>query len=206
MKISYKKKASGFTLIEMIGVLAVIAILAALLIPKIFEAINNARINNACISIGTVKSAIADHYAKHGSIAVDGSGATPVALAVPSDHYDRILLKEGFLDKYFATKIGDNTTNTTVRLSVALGDTAATINNAAYDLDGDTATTGQNDAQGGVVTHAVITGVTEADARELSLRLDGTPLSTAIGTDDLVGRVKYDAAASTTVYVYLTHR
>jgi prepilin-type N-terminal cleavage/methylation domain-containing protein len=35
----------GFTLIEMIGVLAVIAILAALLIPKVFQAITEARIN-----------------------------------------------------------------------------------------------------------------------------------------------------------------
>src|SRR5215470_16307586 len=39
-------RSRGFTLIEMIGVLAVIAILAALLVPKIFEAINNARVNN----------------------------------------------------------------------------------------------------------------------------------------------------------------
>src|SRR6266436_5262795 len=35
----------AFTLIEMIGVLAVIAVLAALLIPKIFESINSARLN-----------------------------------------------------------------------------------------------------------------------------------------------------------------
>jgi prepilin-type N-terminal cleavage/methylation domain-containing protein len=33
------KLNSAFTLIEMIGVLAVIAILAAVLIPKVFEAI-----------------------------------------------------------------------------------------------------------------------------------------------------------------------
>ena len=66
-----KKETQAFTLIEMIGVLAVIAILAALLIPKIFEAINNSRINNAAMSCQTVKTSIADHYAKFGSIAVD---------------------------------------------------------------------------------------------------------------------------------------
>ncbi len=61
----------GFTLIEMIGVLAVIAILAAVLVPKVFEAINNARINNSSMSCDTVKTAIADHYAKAGSLNAD---------------------------------------------------------------------------------------------------------------------------------------
>src|SRR2546426_12807677 len=58
--------ASAFTLIEMIGVLAVIAILAAMLIPRVFEAINSARINNAAVSCETIKTAAADHYGKYG--------------------------------------------------------------------------------------------------------------------------------------------
>lgn len=60
----HRVKASGFTLIEMIGVLAVIAILAAVLIPKVFEAISNSRVNNTAMSCNTVKTAVADHYAK----------------------------------------------------------------------------------------------------------------------------------------------
>ncbi len=47
----------AFTLIEMIGVLAVIAVLAALLIPKIFESINSARLNQAVLSCQTIKTA-----------------------------------------------------------------------------------------------------------------------------------------------------
>ncbi len=129
-----RKSNQAFTLIEMIGVLAVIAILASMLIPKIFEAINNSKINNAAVSY---------------------SGATP------------------------------------------------TTTDSAYDLDG----TGGNDASGGVVVEAVITGVTENDARDLSLRLDGDALSTAAtGADDLLGRVKYALGSPTTVYIYVTHR
>src|SRR5439155_16411112 len=123
MKVSSRKtnpvknpKAGAFTLIEMIGVLAVIAILAALLIPKVFTAISNARVNNAAVSCQTVKTALADHYAKFGSIPVDGSSGTPTNLTLPALAYDTVLLKEGFLDKAFAVKIGDGTTNTTIKV------------------------------------------------------------------------------------------
>src|SRR6266436_5964276 len=88
-----QKRLGAFTLIEMIGVLAVIAILAAVLIPKVFEAINNSRINNASMSCDTVKTAIADHYAKYGSLNVDGSVTPPTVITntLPLTTYDQIL-------------------------------------------------------------------------------------------------------------------
>jgi prepilin-type N-terminal cleavage/methylation domain-containing protein len=211
--INKKANVQGFTLIEMIGVLAVIAILSALLIPKIFEAINNARISNASITCDTVKAALADHYAKWGQLAVNGASGTPVIITVPENHYDKVLLAEGFIDKSFVTKIGDGTTNTTVQLVAALPTgTVPDGVNSAYDLDGDngagTPATFKNDAGGtGNVVQAVISNTTEQDARELNNRLDGPLLGTASGAD-LIGRVKYAAAVGgiTTVYVYLTHR
>src|SRR2546422_721572 len=95
MKISLNQKSArkGFTLIEMIGVLAVITILASLLIPKIFEAINNVRISNAALSYNSIKTATADHYAKFGTL--------PIA-----NFFDRLLVTEGFADKNFSVKIG----------------------------------------------------------------------------------------------------
>src|SRR5262249_51222686 len=107
-----QRQVHAFTLIEMIGVLAVIAILASLLIPKIFEAINNARINNALISYNTVKTACMDHYAKYGGINVTTNGATiPAGSSPPGgvnglSYYDGALLAEGFTDKPFLTKVG----------------------------------------------------------------------------------------------------
>src|SRR5260370_40058400 len=83
----------GFTLIEMIGVLAVIAILAAVLVPKVFEAINNSRINNASMSCDTVKTAIADHYDKAGSLTVDASGGTPVVLTLTYANFDHVQIE-----------------------------------------------------------------------------------------------------------------
>ena len=224
----------AFTLIEMIGVLAVIAILAAVLIPKVFEAINNAKVNNAAMSCQTVKTAIADHYAKYGALTADGRATPPVTITAPTNIFDQVLVGEGFLDKPFATKIGDGTANTLTELDIAeptgavVDPTAGTTftpnthiaGRAAFNLDG-TGSTGVNwnKVVGSAVAYAVITGVNLNDARDLNTRIDGT--ATALGeggpggdptpatATDLCGRVKYQFAsgsATTTVYVYLTHR
>src|SRR6266542_6558980 len=87
------RRNQGFTLIEMIGVLAVIAILAAVLVPKVFEAINNSRVNNAAMSCQTVKTAIIDHYAKFGSL--PSSNGIPFAVgAGKALVFDKVLVSE----------------------------------------------------------------------------------------------------------------
>ena len=144
-----KRGINAFTLIEMIGVLAVIAILAALLIPKIFEAINNARINNAALSYNTVKSALADHYAKFGSL-LSSNGVIITAGQGVATNFDRVLITESFLDKPFHVKVAAGGTNSYVRIITALTATdAPDASNSSYNLDGSGAV---NDAVGGVVT------------------------------------------------------
>jgi len=215
------RKMTAFTLIEMIGVLAVIAILAALLIPKVFTAISNARVSNAGVSCDTLKAALADHYAKFGSIPVDGSTNPPTTLTLGAGlalTYDTILLKEGFLDKPFAVKIGDGilgSANTHVEVvdlsgatvggAVTAPSTMTSGANGGYALSGGAT----NSITGSALVQAVITGVNESDAQNLSQMIDGSLAgfsSTAIGANDLGGRVKYTAGTPTTVYIYLTHR
>jgi prepilin-type N-terminal cleavage/methylation domain-containing protein len=209
-------RRQGFTLIEMIGVLAVIAILAAVLIPKVFEAINNSRINNAAMTCQTVKTAVADHYAKWGGLAVDGRGATttPTVLGtLPYTAFDEVLLGEGFLDKPFAVKIGDgihDATHNRIQL-IASGGATPVIGNGSYDLDG-VATTGTGgDDTTGTVVEAVITATQLEDAKSLDRLIDGPTLSynTATATSDMEGRVKWAQQGSTGTYdihIYLTHR
>src|ERR1051325_6603743 len=127
---SHRKKA--FTLIEMIGVLAVIAILAALLIPKVFSAINDARVNNAAVSISTIKTAVVDHYGKYGKL---NSYFGTNDLTVPIANYDKqVLLAETLIDKPFLAKIagGDTATNSVINL-IAGG---AALGAGGYSLDG----------------------------------------------------------------------
>ena len=203
------RKSGAFTLIEMIGVLAVIAILAALLIPKVFEAINNSRINNAAVSYNTCKTALTDHYAKYGTL-LSSNGVTIAAGVGEALAYDKVLLTEGFLDKPFQVKIGDNVGTRVEAVAGVAATTVATGGNSAYDLDG-TGAVPINDAGavGSTVVQAVITGVTSSDAKDLNDRLDGPALGAALGLVDILGRVKYatpSAAGLTDVYIYVTHR
>ena len=221
-----RRKARAFTLIEMIGVLAVIAILAAVLIPKVFEAINNSRINNAAMACNAIKTGIADHYAKYGSIACDGTTATPTVLTVPVagyNNYDTVLLKEQLIDKLFATKLGDGTSGTTTGTRIVLlpapaaiggavtaADPPAAASDASFALDGNATTT--DTISGSIVAVAMITGVTLQDARSLNNIIDGTAPNMGEGATagtDIAGRVKYAGitpGTTGTVYVYLTHR
>jgi len=194
----------GFTLIEMIGVLAVIAILAALLVPKIFEAINNAKINNAALSLNTVKTAIADHYAKCGSLLVDAKGA-----AIPlGPGYDAKLLEEGFLDKPLAVKITTGTNVVVATRSISTLTPGSTVDGTSatgYALAGGAT----NQVVGATVVEATLFQVNAADARDLSERMDGSELTeTGTTSADVNGRVKYAQPVNgiATVYVYLTHR
>src|SRR5262249_8645623 len=123
-----RKRRQAFTLIEMIGVLAVIAILAALLVPKVFSAINDARVNGTCVTCETVKTAVADHYGKYGRL--DATfGTTPVTFngSGVCTNYDRaVLMTESLLDKPFAARIagGDPSTNASLQLVSVSGGSA----------------------------------------------------------------------------------
>ena len=196
-----RRKAEGFTLLEVIGVLAVVAILVGLLVPKIFGAIHNALISQTASSLNTLKTACVGHYAQFSSLATDGSGNSPSTIALDGTdaralEYDKVLLLEALLENQFAPKIGDGilaATNTHVQIVTALAvSTQPTGDNAAYDLGAN----GLNEASGTVVVEAVITGVSVEDARSLNEIIDGSSLGEDSNGNDLVGRVKYAKPAS----------
>jgi type II secretory pathway pseudopilin PulG len=181
---------SGFTLIEMVGVFAVTAILASLLIPKVFESIHRARVVQAAMGVGTAKTTLISHVAKFGSLAVDGSVSPPTAVVldgsdVRASDFDLVLLQEGLLDAPFGVKIGFG------YLELLAGTWSAVApdgTNAAYDLDGFGL---HNDACGNTVAEAVIVDVTLEDARALNNVIDGLALGEDNSGNDFLGRVKY---------------
>jgi prepilin-type N-terminal cleavage/methylation domain-containing protein len=193
LQASNHRKAQAFTLIEMIGVLAVIAILAALLVPKVFSAINDARVNNACVSIETIKTAVADHYGKYGRL--DACFGTN-AVSMGTNYCSAVLLPEALIDKPFNVKIGTPDSPTT-QVQIVNGG-GAVGSSGGYSLDG---TSGVSTGTGTMVVEAVISGVAAQDAHDLDTRIDGAALGNS------AGRVQYATNSfPTTLYVYITHR
>lgn len=206
---------AAFTLIEIVGVVAVIAILAAVLTPRVVSVIARGKVNAAAQSLGSLKSATADYIAKNGTVpARAGTGATNAAVA--TGRFDADLISGGFTEKLFAVSIGTQTFDSsaltgrvhvrsqTATSSGTVSTPDATTGGVNFDLDRSTAsadfTTGQ------MVVSAFIPGVSITDAIALNKILDGDENT---GTSaDTTGRCIYSAAASdntVTVYVYIAH-
>ena len=209
----------GFTLVEMIGVLAIIAVLAVVIAPKVFSAIRSSRINGTLVSIDAYKTAAADFVGKYGSLPVTGNNS----------RLDDLFIASGLLDERFSAKIGlqadvyatagaawtrgangawaanggSNQTALSRIISLNSNTNAPnTANGANYQLNGTT-----NIASGSRVVSAVIESVPEAEARELSERVDGQALSTTSGAD-AKGKVVYNTpnGGVVDVYIYMMHQ
>jgi len=211
MKIQTNNRSGGFTLIEMVGVLAIIAILSALLVPRIFSAINESRINGAVVSLNSVKSAAMSYYGKYGKF----GGYGGADLTTTNADWDLILMQEELLDKPFETKLSNLSSTNAHQIQLVAGlpaATAATASNSAYNLDNNsTSPNPANDASGKWVVQAYIAGVNIDDAIELNNRIDGDLDFVQKGTTtaNTLGRVKYSAPAADNtvdVLVYLAHK
>ncbi len=210
-----KQKAAAFTLIEIIGVVAVIAILAAVLTPRVVNVIARGKISATAQSIGSLKSATTDYLGKNGSLPTrEGTGSTNGAVSV--GRFDADLVTAGFTEKLFACSIGTQTFDSsalTGRIhirSVSATSSAtvtaptATVGGVNFDLDRSTSTADFTSGQ--MVVTAFIPGVSITDAIALNKILDGDDNTGT--TADSTGRCMYSAAAvdnTVTVYVYVAH-
>lgn len=196
---------------ELIGVLAIVATLSALLVPQVLGVISRSRVLDAVGAYNSIKSGAITYAAKYGRLG-DAQGRALDVTADPevATNWDReVLLPLNLIDERFRTRIA-TAVAVQVRVSVP-ADTAPDVSNAAYNLLG---LDGSPNLTAGAkhVLDVRLTGVLLDDARELNRHIDGdfNQLGeTAAGTD-LRGRVKYDFLASPTpglgdVYLYLTH-
>ena len=136
MKTSAKKN-SAFTLIEMIGVLAIIGILAAVVAPRVIESIRDAKVTSAISSVNAAKTAALNYYQRYDRIPLDGgldtysnnrpggTGAAPQNEAGNGDTLGHILYYQELLMEEIKTPIGEASTTNKKDFAIGCASTAS---------------------------------------------------------------------------------
>ena len=134
------RSSHGFTLVEMIGVMAVIAILAAVAAPRVFSAIEDAKVSKLVQQVQNIKTAASKYYAD--------TGRYPIMHTTQTNHYYHSLMYQDSLNTANANTPGWNGPYLEVEPEHPIQPGALqyliNTNNAAYicDADGDGTTEG----------------------------------------------------------------
>ena len=216
--------ARGFTLIEMIGVLAVVAVLAALILPKVFDVIADSRVNALAAAVKTYETAVTKYYGDVGNLLpldaggipaeeATGNSATDTSLAarLTLSRSDALVTANGLWPKFRGPYLEkfDSTTPNTLGTAMYIPATAAenfgttvSATNVAWDLKGDD---GNSDIPTGAnVVYYRLEGLSLEDFDRLDSIID-RDIGTSAITKQLRGRAKYDTGTDT-LYLYLAHR
>lgn len=205
----------GFTLIEMIGVLAIIAILAAAIAPRVFEVIADSRGTRMATDVRAIETAVTRYYGDVGTIkdlkAADGEAQLDPAGAT---YWLTLTARNGkgtagawrrfsgpYLEKFVAEAPAIGTTQTLILSTPPVVTTDATAINTAFNLDGqDDADNNKNDTPANdAVTGpqaVVVLEVTNVDFGDFA-KVDSIFDEGVSGDKGINGRIKYNNADQT---------
>src|SRR5687768_14704116 len=92
------RSRQAFTLVEMIGVLAIIAVLVGVLLPKVFTAVARGKVNSTAATLNNLKTACTDYFSQNSSFP-HRSGTASTNGPAPAGRFDADLLTRGFIEK-----------------------------------------------------------------------------------------------------------
>lgn len=213
----------GFTLIEMIGVLAIIAILVAAVAPRIFEAINDSKITSATGTIKTLESAVARYYSDVGSLLPLNAAGVPAGsngnvagvmtqFSVPwvLSQAPNPTLTAGAWVKFRGPYLPNlNVTNPPIGNTMVIGAnlagaalTAAGVAPPNFSLNGGAAGTLNNTNQ---VVWVTFTGVSQQEFEKFDQIMDAG-IGATVAQRQTLGRVMWVTANGGTMTVYIAHK
>jgi len=205
----------------MIGVLAIIAILMALLLPKVFSLIGASNARSLAAAVRTFETSIVNYYADIGSLyplniagtpVQEGSGNSATATSLPArltlNSSDALNVGTGswprfrgpYLEKFnSANPPGLGITMTMPSVSANNFGTAPLFTHRNFDLDGDN----DNDiANGSQVTYLFVDDVTQSQFEEIDGIID-SGVGSSPAQRRVRGRVKWQPGGGGQLRIYL---
>ena len=181
----------------MIGVLAIIGILAAVVAPRVIESIRDAKVTSAISSVNAAKTAVLNYYQRYDRIPLDGTvtpsnnrpgaSSAPITTSTLGDilYYQELLIEE------LKTPIGEADTAkifaigcTTTANGAGLCD-AGNSSGAAYSNDEKFSFKSAGNATR--VAYYYIPNLTKQEAAALGTKVNGPFPVTVQGEDDIIG-------------------
>lgn len=205
------RNKKGFTLIEMIGVLAVISILASMVAPKIFDVIADSKATHVAGTANTVSAATANWYRDIGGLDTLAAAGTLSGTTTTAANLGTQLIANGgtttttglwanwrgpYINGMPTPAVGSSLTINVIQGSGTL----VATNGAGWDFNADgTADTSTSN----MVVYMVLASVDQSAFNRINSIID-SGLSASSTTNDTYGRAKYDASGDN-VYVYIIH-
>ncbi|KHE93187.1 MAG: type II secretion system GspH family protein [Candidatus Scalindua rubra] len=198
---------SGFTLIEMIGVVAIIAILSAFITPKVFEVIEDSKVTRFAGEVSTYTAAVTNWYKDIGSLrSMRSNGvltATDTSFQVELMDNQGSTPTTGFWARWngpYIDSVSNISLGTALTIESRVGSTStgppAAGNSTTFDLNDDNA----NDMANKQVVAIRLSGVTLGQFTKIDSILDR---GLTAANNQTSGKVKYTTAGGGRVYIYI---
>jgi len=223
----HRIRRSAFALVEMVGILALVALVVGFAAPRLFDAISESKIASTATSIKSLQSAVAKYDADMGTLfplvgatGVPSPSVGPAAVTTPDGYAgslpDALVLSSsappantgaGLWRKFRGPYIADFTTSnppigTSMTLNAELCHPAIlTARSANFSLASNSASIFSAGTQ---VVYATYAGVTAKEFEKLDAMLDDG-LGASQANRQLWGKVKWNAATGD-LLVYIAHK
>ena len=116
-----KAQQRGFTLIELMIVIAIVAILAAVALPAYQDYTIRARMTEALLLLGEAKTGVTEYFIANGELPADAASAG-LRTGINTEVVDTMGYADGVIELSIKDLGGDTTAGDTVHLSVASTD------------------------------------------------------------------------------------